>query len=92
MNRHFIDQLHDTQSLCLCGTPVLHRAGVGEDGVRDLVDLEPSRIVYVSCNPATLARDAKALWEQGAYVLVEVQCVDMFPNTPHIETVALFER
>ena len=58
----------------------------------DLVNLAPPRIVYVSCNPSTLARDAKALHEKGGYQLIEVHCVDMFPNTPHIESVALFEK
>ena len=51
----------------------------------------PKRIVYVSCNPATLARDAKLLAEQG-YRLVTAQPVDMFPWTAHVETVVLLSR
>ncbi len=67
------------------------RAGMHPDVVNTVVDLAPARIVYVSCNPATFARDAKILC-QAEYELVEVQPVDMFPMTPHIETVSLLLR
>ncbi|HKP98495.1 MAG TPA: 23S rRNA (uracil(1939)-C(5))-methyltransferase RlmD [Fibrobacteria bacterium] len=61
-----------------------------ETQVRDaLVSLRPARIVYVSCNPATLARDARAM--AGAYRLRSLAPVDMFPHTRHVECVALFE-
>ena len=49
------------------------------------------RVVYVSCNPATLARDAKRLREYG-FALAHVQPVDMFPHTQHVETVALITK
>jgi 23S rRNA (uracil1939-C5)-methyltransferase len=65
------------------------RGGVDRHALDALVDLEPSRIVYVSCDPATLARDAKRLESKG-YALIEVQPVDMFPQTYHVESVSLF--
>jgi 23S rRNA (uracil1939-C5)-methyltransferase len=65
------------------------RAGVDRFALDALAALQPGRIVYVSCDPATLARDAKRLGRKG-YVLAKVQPVDMFPQTYHIESVALF--
>ncbi len=66
------------------------RAGLSQKIVRRIVEAAPSRIVYVSCNPTTLAPNAAQLVEAG-YELVKVRPVDMFPQTPHIECVALFE-
>jgi len=53
--------------------------------------MNPKRIIYVSCNPATFARDAKILKSEG-YEIKEVQPVDMFPQTMHVETVALLSK
>ena len=66
------------------------RAGMHKDVVRQVIDLGAERIVYVSCNPATMARDLLALKEY--YTLAEVQPVDMFPHTFHIESVAKLTR
>jgi 23S rRNA (uracil1939-C5)-methyltransferase len=66
------------------------RAGLSQKIVRRIVEAAPSRIVYVSCNPTTLAPNASQLVEAG-YRLVKVRPVDMFPQTPHIECVALLE-
>ena len=65
------------------------RAGMHPDVVKTILKAAPRRIVYVSCNPATQARDLQVLDE--AYSVVEVQPVDMFPHTPHVENVVLLE-
>ncbi len=67
------------------------RAGLSKKVVRRLIECDPSRVVYVSCNPTTLAPNAAQLGEAG-YRLRRVRPVDMFPQTPHIECVALLER
>jgi len=66
------------------------RAGMHKDVVRQIADMSPERIVYVSCNPATLARDLCLLKE--SYEVIEVQPIDMFPHTWHIESVARLEK
>ena len=66
------------------------RAGLSQKVVRRIVEAAPKRIVYVSCNPTTLAPNAAQLVEAG-YVLRKVRPVDMFPQTPHIECVAVLE-
>ena len=64
------------------------RAGMHTDIVEALRLRQPPRIVYVSCNPATLARDLQLLCRDARYTLVRVQPIDMFPHTSHIECVA----
>ncbi len=73
--------------VCVIDPP---RAGLSAKVVRRIVEAAPERIVYVSCNPTTLAPNAAQLVEAG-YVLRRVRPVDLFPQTPHIETVALLE-
>ena len=67
------------------------RAGLSQKVVRRILETEPKRIVYVSCNPSTLAPNARQMADAG-YELKSVKPVDMFPQTPHIEAVALLER
>ena len=67
------------------------RAGLSAKIVRRIIETAPKRIVYVSCNPTTLAPNAAQLVEAG-WALRRVRPVDMFPQTPHIECVALLER
>ncbi|MEG2139958.1 MAG: class I SAM-dependent RNA methyltransferase [Bilophila sp.] len=66
------------------------RAGIDTKLVQILCSITPKKLIYVSCNPATLARDAARL--ATAYTLVETRPVDLFPQSPHVESVSLFER
>ena len=67
------------------------RKGLAAGVPATLAQMEPERIVYVSCDPATLARDVKIFGELG-YRLAEARCFDLFPRTAHIETAALLLR
>jgi 23S rRNA (uracil1939-C5)-methyltransferase len=67
------------------------RAGLSQKVVRRILEASPKRVVYVSCNPTTLAPNAAQMVEAG-YTLRSVTPVDMFPQTPHIECVAVLER
>jgi len=79
---------YDTPRVIVTDPP---RAGMHPKALETMLKLEPERIVYVSCNPANLARDGKEICAQG-FRMTTVQPVDMFPQTNHIETVACFER
>ena len=67
------------------------RTGLGKNIVLNLIELDPSRIIYVSCDPTTLARDAKKL-TAGGYRLEEVIPIDLFPQTFHIETLSTWRK
>lgn len=66
------------------------RAGASKKEIQRIIELNPRRIVYVSCNAATMAGNASQLTEAG-YCLVQTGAVDMFPHTPHVEVVSRFE-
>ena len=68
------------------------RAGLAGKALKRTGALGAQRIVYVSCNPTTLASDVKVLRGEYGYELTRARPVDMFPHTPHIETVALLTR
>jgi 23S rRNA (uracil1939-C5)-methyltransferase len=68
------------------------RAGLAGKTLSRVASLEAPRLVYVSCNPTTLAGNAKELVSEYGYTLERVTPVDMFPHTPHVESVSLFTR
>lgn len=81
------------QRLPPVGTVILDppRTGVTARSIDGIAALDPARVVYVSCDPATQARDARRFADHG-FVLKELQPLDMFPRTMHVETVAVLEK
>jgi 23S rRNA (uracil1939-C5)-methyltransferase len=67
------------------------RTGLSRDALEGVLAIKPSRVIYVSCDVATLARDARAIVDAG-YRIDSVEAFDLFPNTPHVETVGVFGR
>jgi len=67
------------------------RKGLAESVIGSIAHMNPDRVVYVSCDPATLARDVKRFAEVG-YTPVKAVTVDLFPRTPHIESVLLLTK
>ena len=67
------------------------RAGIAPKTLRKIIDLNADRMVYVSCNPATQARDTETLMQAGYYIK-KISLVDQFPHTAHVETVVLLEK
>lgn len=86
LNREFIEK-HGTPDVIITDPP---RAGMHTDVIDTILFASPQRIVYVSCNPATQARDLQLL--SVAYQVKTVQPVDMFPQTHHVENVVLLEK
>ena len=86
LNDDFIRR-HGTPAILITDPP---RAGMHPDVVNVILNASPERIVYVSCNPATQARDLALL--DAEYAVMAVQPVDMFPHTPHVENVVLLKK
>ena len=86
LTRDFVNA-HGIPEIMIIDPP---RAGMHSDVVNVILDTEPRRIVYVSCNPATQARDLQLL--DAKYRVTEIQPVDMFPHTQHVENVVALER
>jgi 23S rRNA (uracil1939-C5)-methyltransferase len=90
-----LSQLSDHRLRQTCGPMDAIVLDPPRDGAKEIIaklpQLSPKRIVYVSCNPATLARDAKLLLGAG-FQLDSVGVLDMFPHTAHVESMALFVR
>jgi 23S rRNA (uracil1939-C5)-methyltransferase len=91
LNRSFIPLIRERKipnpDIIIADPP---RSGMNPRTVKDILELAPKKIVYISCNPATQARDIKLIAE-GGYKLKKIRPVDMFPHTYHIENVALLE-
>lgn len=83
-----MDALRESYDVVVIDPP---RKGCSPEVIRLILDCRPEALVYVSCNPATLARDGALLLE-GGYKPAQIQCFDMFPHTVHVETVALMSR
>ena len=86
LNQEFINE-HGQPDVIITDPP---RAGMHDDVINTILFAEPQRIVYVSCNPATQARDINLL--DTKYRVAKIQPVDMFPHTHHVENVVLLER
>ena len=86
LNKDFIEE-YGRPDIIITDPP---RAGMHQDVINTILFAEPKRIVYVSCNPATQARDLAALDEK--YKVCAVRPVDMFPHTQHVENVVMLEK
>jgi len=86
LNEEFTKQ-HGKPDIIITDPP---RAGMHDKVVKQILEAEPEKIVYVSCNPATQARDIALLNEK--YDLIKLQPVDMFPQTHHAENVVLLKK
>ncbi len=95
---HVANLMEDTQGLPWLRDKQYNKILIDppRSGAKEIIDtiakLEPERIVYVSCNPATLARDTDVLVNTYQYKLVKAGVIDMFPHTAHVESIALFSR
>lgn len=83
-----IDELNEKPDIIVIDPP---RAGVHPKALSKILHFAPKEILYVSCNPKTLAENLKQIHEAG-YKVERVRCVDMFPHTPHVETVTVLYR
>lgn len=91
--RELLDAAAPVRDRLRRGTVVLDppRSGAGGGVTRQLTELAPANIVYVACDPVALARDTKTLREAG-YDIAELRAFDLFPNTHHFESIAVFRR
>jgi 23S rRNA (uracil1939-C5)-methyltransferase len=84
----FLTRRHEPPRVLIVDPP---RTGMSKEALAGAIALEAGSIVYVSCDVATFARDARRLVDAG-YTLARIEGVDLFPNTPHVETIAVFQR
>jgi len=83
-----VSELKEKPDLIILDPP---REGIHPKAIHKIIDFEPEKFVYVSCNPRSLARDLPIFEERG-YKIKKVKCMDMFPHTPHVECVCRLER
>jgi 23S rRNA (uracil-5-)-methyltransferase RumA len=83
-----VDSLDEKPDLIVIDPP---RDGIHPKAINKIIDFNPGTFVYVSCNPVTLVRDLKVFIERG-YEIQKVKCMDMFPRTPHVESIVLLQR
>lgn len=83
-----IDKLKEQPDLIILDPP---RAGIHPKAIHKIIDFYPQQFIYVSCKPTSLANDLPIFVERG-YKVTKVKCIDLFPHTPHIETIALLQR
>ncbi len=83
-----IDELQDKPDIIVLDPP---REGIHPKAIQKIIDYKPETFIYISCKPTSLTKDLPVFLENG-YKVQKVQCVDMFPMTPHVETVALLTR
>ncbi|MCH2188843.1 23S rRNA (uracil(1939)-C(5))-methyltransferase RlmD, partial [Candidatus Gracilibacteria bacterium] len=85
---NFLSQGH-TADLLIIDPP---RSGMHPKALEDILKFGTKNMIYVSCNPATLARDCEYILQNSSYNIIQIQAVDMFPHTHHIETIVLLEN
>lgn len=83
-----IDELNDKPDIIVLDPP---REGIHPKAIQKIIDYKPETFIYISCKPTSLTKDLPIFLQNG-YKVEKVQCVDMFPMTPHVETVVLIEK
>jgi len=83
-----IDELNDNPDIIVLDPP---RAGIHPKAIQKIIDYKPETFIYISCKPTSLKNDLPGFLENG-YRITKVQCIDMFPQTPNVETVLLIEK
>jgi 23S rRNA (uracil1939-C5)-methyltransferase len=86
LNDHFVT-INGRPDVIITDPP---RAGMHADVVKSIISASPEKVVYISCNPSTQARDISLMSEK--YIVKKIQPVDMFPHTHHVENVVLLEK
>lgn len=68
------------------------RSGISNKVIKRILEIQPAKIVYSSCNPSSFFSDARRIMEQSRYTLESVEAFDFFPHTPHVEVVGVLRR